>query len=96
MVGSTVLGWEDLDGVGLESRRGRGAVCVCEEDVAWHVERAERAVRVGVNRRAAVQVGMTGCGRERRDALETARPSDVSTTSSEGSGQARRVQKRRP
>ena len=48
----TALGWENLDGVGLESRRGRGAVRVCEEGIAWHVERAERAVQVGVNRRA--------------------------------------------
>ena len=46
---ATVLGWEDLDGVSMESRRGRGAVRVCEEGVAWHVERAERAVRVDVN-----------------------------------------------
>lgn len=51
---ATALGWEDLDGVGLESRRGWGAVRVWEEGVAWHVERAERAVRVGVNRRAVV------------------------------------------
>ena len=61
VVEATALGWEDLDGVGLESRRG-GAVRVCEEGAAWHVERAERAVRVGVNRRAVVRVGMTGCG----------------------------------
>ena len=52
VVKATALGWEDLDGVGLESRRGRGAVRVCEEGAAWHVERAERTVRVGVNRRA--------------------------------------------
>ena len=56
------LGCEDIDWVGLESRRGRGAMRVCEEGAAWHVERAERAVRVGVNRRAVVRVGMTGCG----------------------------------
>ena len=48
VVEATALGWEDLDGVGLESWQG-GAVRVCEEGVAWHVERAERAVRVDVN-----------------------------------------------
>lgn len=61
MVGkATALGWEDLDGVDLESRRGRGAVRVCEEDIARHVERAERAVRVGV--KGGGRGGMTGCG----------------------------------
>ena len=54
VVEATALGWDDLDGVGLESRRGRGAMRVCEEGAAWHVERAERAVRVGVNRRVVV------------------------------------------
>ena len=28
---------------------------MCKEVVAWHVERAERAVRIGVNRRVVVR-----------------------------------------
>ena len=43
----------DLDGVGLESRRGRGCARV-QGGVDWHVERARRVVRVGVNRRVVV------------------------------------------
>ena len=50
---ATALGWEDLDGIDLESRRGR-ELRMCKEGAAWHVERAEWAVRVGVNRRAVV------------------------------------------
>ena len=49
------------NGVGLESRRGRDAVCVCEEGVAWHVGRAEWAVRVGADRRAVAQEGKAVC-----------------------------------
>ena len=43
-------GVKPLRGLG-GCRWGRNTVCACEEGVAWHVERAGRAVRVGVNRR---------------------------------------------
>lgn len=38
---------------------GRRAVCVCEEDVARHIEHAGRVVRAGVDQRAAVWRAMT-------------------------------------
>ena len=38
---ATALGWEDLDGIDLESRRGRGAARVqggrCVEHAEWAV-----------------------------------------------------------